>query len=357
MRWGTNNAFPQTLKNLIEQSPSAKPAVSRTAKFYKGAGFEGEDTIVHPTGLTIKECIDYSADELAEFGGFAVHCNFNIKGEVVSMRPMSLTDLRFNQLDEINYASKFGYHPNFGMNSEIQKTIIQTPTRGKIKWIDRFNPKAVLKQIEKSEKIGNYSGQILYYSNAGFSSYPIPPLQSSINYVLSDVENSILVRKETATGFVNSYILKTAMDSEDESLIALERALTNAQGARGNGKIVTFAGLSPDEVQATLLEEIGSGSAGRATTIQSCRDGYELSKEVILGSYLIPPILGGVAQNSGWSTDELEDAYKIFNAITQKGRDILEQQYNRILSHSIFQKDIGKLQINKLKFDNEEKQN
>ena len=32
MRWGTKNYFPQTLKNIVEQSANAKPAVSRTAK-------------------------------------------------------------------------------------------------------------------------------------------------------------------------------------------------------------------------------------------------------------------------------------------------------------------------------------
>ena len=40
MNWGQDNCYPQTLKNLIQQSPSAKMATSRTSKFYKGAGFE-----------------------------------------------------------------------------------------------------------------------------------------------------------------------------------------------------------------------------------------------------------------------------------------------------------------------------
>ena len=41
MRWGEENFYPQTLKNIVEQSPSAKPAVDRVAKFYKGGSFEG----------------------------------------------------------------------------------------------------------------------------------------------------------------------------------------------------------------------------------------------------------------------------------------------------------------------------
>ena len=59
----------------------------------------------------------------------------------------------------------------------------------------------------------------------GPSKYPVPPLQSVINFVLSDVENSILVRKETSTGFVSSYILKSTLDYDDANLIAMENSI------------------------------------------------------------------------------------------------------------------------------------
>ena len=369
MRWGTNNSFPQTLKNLIEQSPNAKPAVARTAKFYKGAGFEGEDTIVNSYGLTLKQLVSILADDYAVFEAFAIHCNYSIKGQVVSMQPIRITDLRFNEFDELNFASKLGYYENFGRNSEVKKTVQEAVTKEKIKWINRFNPNVVLEQIKKEgEKIakklqeeaegdlaqlakgvGSYDGQILYFSEAGHSSYPIPPLQAAINFVLSDVENSILVRKESATGFISTYLLKTAMDSEDPNLIALENAIDEAQGARGLGKIITMSGLSQEELNATVLEEIGSGPGGRSTTMDGAIKAFDLARKVIVGSYLIPPILAGADQQTGLTSAELEEAYAVFNAITQNGRDVIESQVNRVLRHSIF--DIESIKIKKLKLD------
>jgi len=350
MRWGADNSFPQTLKNLIEQSPSAKPAVSRTAKFLKGGQFKGEDTIVSPYGLTLKTVVSILAEDYATFEAFAIHSNWNLNGEVTGMNPMRITDCRFNSFDELNFASKIGYFRNFGRNSEVKKTIEMVPTRGKMKWFDRFNPSAVLRQIENTEGgIGNYNGQILYHTETGHSSYPIPPLQAPINYVLSDVENSILIRKETATGFISSYLLKTSLDAEDANLVALENALDRAQGARGAGKIITMAGMDPETLTATVLEEIGAGN--NSAIIDSATKTYELDSKVISGAYLIPPILAGANQTTGFSSAELEEAYAVFNAVTQGGRDTIEQQVNRVLKNGVF--DIKEIKLNKLTLDME----
>jgi hypothetical protein len=353
MNWGRENCYPQTLKNLIQQSPSAKMATSRTSKFYKGAGFKGDDEVINAYGLTLKKLVGILADDYADFEAFAIQCNYNLKGQVTSLNPIRVATLRFNEFDEINYASKVGYHSDFGRNSEVRKTIDQTPTAGSVRWFNRFNPNAVPAQIDNTEGgIANYLGQVSYFSESGHNSYPIPPLQASINFVLSDVENSILVRKETSTGFINTYMLKTTMDSEDSTLIALERSIEEAQGARGTGKVITFSGLSPEEVNSTLLEEMGGGGSGSKAVIESAKMAFELNREVITGAYLIPPSLAGIDQATGFSGADLKEAYFVFNTITQGGRDAIENELNAILKHSIFKtKDI---KIEKLSLDLEE---
>jgi hypothetical protein len=350
MKWGRSNSFPQTLKNLIEQSPCAKPAVARTAKFYKGQAFVGEDEVISHQGLTLKNLVSILSDDYAYFEAFAIHCNFNIKGVVSSITPLRVSDLRFNEFDELNNSSKIGYHPNFGLNAVVRKTIANYVTKNKIKWIDRFNIKAVPGQIEaKKGGIANYQGQVLYYSEAGHSSYPVPPLQAPINYVLSDIENSILVRKETSTGFINTYLLKTMLDESDPNLIALENAIDSAQGARGSGKVITLAGLSPEEMTNTVLEKMDGSSGSGGSIIENATKAFELDQKVINGAYLIPPILSGSDQKTGFSQADLADAYFVFNATTQAGRDCIESEINKILANSVFNTKSIKLQ--KLKLD------
>jgi hypothetical protein len=309
--------------------------------------------VINAYGLTLKKMIGILADDYADFEAFAIQCNYNLKGQVTSLNPIRIATLRFNEFDELNYASKIGYHSNFGRNSEVVKTVQDHPTEGSIKWFNRFNHNAVGAQIDNTEGgISNYLGQVSYYSESGHNSYPIPPLQASINFVLSDVENSILVRKETSTGFINTYMLKTTLDSEDSTLIALERSIEEAQGARGTGKVITFSGLSPEEVSNTLLEEMGGGGAGSKAIIESAKMAFELNREVITGAYLIPPSLAGIDQATGFSGADLKEAYFVFNTITQGGRDAIENELNSILKHSIFKNKAIKIQ--KLSLDLEE---
>lgn len=341
MKWGISNSFPQTLVNFISQSANAFPTVKRTATFLKGLGFEGEDVVVAPNGMTAKQVVDLMCEDYSVFEAVALHGNYNMDFKVSSITPMRIPVLRFNEFDELNYASKIGYHPNFGLNSVEKKMIVDLPTRGSIKWFNRFNPdpEVVESQILGSDGkgvIGNYNGQILYHSSSGHSSYPIPPLQAPINYVLSDIDNSILVRKETSTGFVNSYLLKSSLSAESAVLARLEEEIYLSQGARGSGRVITYSDLSPEEVNSTVLEEIGSGGSGSKATIESAMLTYELDKKVIDGAYLIPPILSGGEQSNGLTGVSLQDAYDVFNAITQPGRDIIEQTFNKMLAASEF---------------------
>ena len=350
MRWGSDNYFPQTFKNIVEQSPNAKPAVSRTANFYKGGSFEGEDLVINTYGLTLRDIVDKAADDLALFDAFAINCNFNMEGIPTDMIPMRIETLRFNQFDELNYASKIGYHRNFGDNDVTERNIENSVTHSDIKFINIWNPKYALDQIEKLENgVAGYDGQILYYSGAGSSTYPIPRLQSSINYVLSDVENSILIRKETSTGFISSYILKSTLNYDDPNLVALENGIASMQGARGTGKIMTLSGLSEDEVSNDLLEEIGGGNT--SAIIDSATKTFELDRQVITGAYLIPPILSGADVATGFSTQALEDAYNVFNALTEAGRSRIQKEINKILKAGNFGVDSIELKALELNFD------
>ncbi len=354
MRWGKNNAFPQTLKNLSEQSPIAKAAVSRTSKFYSGKTLSREEDIfVNKGGLKLSKVIKIISQDYALYGAFAIHCNYNIKGQITSINPMRVSELRLKEFDELNYSSKIGYHPTFAANSQVRRATRTTASRGSIKWFDRYNPAYATTQMAEAGGTSEYLGQLLYYSDEGLSSYPIPKLQAPINYVLSDIENGILMRKETSTGFINSFLLKTTLDAEDPSLEALEIAIEEAQGARGTGKIVVMSNLTEADISSTTLEAI-DGGGGASTIIESVGKAFELSQKVINGVYLIPPILGGGDQKNGFSGTSLEDAYFVFNAVTRDGRKTIENEINDILSNSIF--PIDSIKLRKLELDVEEEE-
>ena len=349
MKWGKTNAFPQSLINLINKSPLAKAAVSRTAKFYRGRGFEGDISIVGQNGLTLGNVVKILAEDYATYSAFALHFNYNIKGQITTIQPMRIAELRFNEFDELNYANKIGYHPNFARNSEIKKNVEKVITKENIKWFNRFNPdpEVIKQQYEECEGIDNYLGQIFYYTDSGKSSYPIPPLQSCINHVLSDIDSSTLVRRETATGFHSTMLLKTSLQRESQEFQDLESSIHSTQGVGSSNKVISATGLSPEEVNGTMFEEMGSGGAGKKTVMETVLLTNDLNKKIINGAYLIPPVLAGSDQKNGFGGTNLEDAYWIFNSITVEGRDAIQDTINSILPYSIH-KGIGSIEIDPL---------
>jgi hypothetical protein len=68
---------------------------------------------------------------------------------------------------------------------------------------------------------------------------------------------------------------------------------------------------------------------------------------------MIPPILGGVQSSNAFTSDELKDAYFVFNANTKEGRAIIESELNSIIENSVFYEKIGQVKIPKLKLDEE----
>jgi len=112
---------------------------------------------------------------------------------------------------------------------------------------------------------------------------------------------------------------------------------------------VTIAGLSEEEVGNDLLEQLGSGN--NSAIIDSAQKTFELDRQVINGVYLIPPILSGQDVATGFSTESLKDAYNVFNAFTQPGRDRISKEINKILKAGSFGIDSIKLTPIKLEVE------
>ena len=141
--------------------------------------------------------------------------------------------------------------------------------------------------------------------------------------------------------------MTTSLDSESTSLYNLQQDIEDSQGARGSGSVVVISGISED----TLFEvnNLGDGGSSQKNTIDNIEKSLDLIKKQIFGAYLIPPILAGVDQSNGFSGVDLEDAYKVFNAVTREERTIIESSINRVLAISKF--DVKKIKIKELKLN------
>ena len=171
--WGENNDYPQVVMNIVSGSYTGSNCLDRYRKFIYGRGFQDADNyqiIVNNDGDTADSLLKSCADDLASFGGFAIHVNRNLLGQITTMRHIPFENIRFCPDDDKEYAGKVALHPDWGERSwksfnkvKIEYFYIYDPSR------DEF-----LRRVAQTEGgIREYKGEIFIYSNRK-GTYPLP---------------------------------------------------------------------------------------------------------------------------------------------------------------------------------------
>ena len=357
MSWGEDNSFPQTYLNLLGQSPIGSSAQSKIADFIGGQGItKGGDLVINTLGTTLNELVEQLANSLSIWEALALQTAYNVNYDVSSISPMNIAELRLATFDNLNSASQIGYHHDYANNSEIKRNAETMVTASDIRRYDRYNPNNVASQVEKAGLLANYLGQILYYSKTGKSSYPKPPLQAQLNFVISDSQTSTLLRKASTTGFHGTTLLKTPEDGNTDRYEDMIIAINKAQSVNHAGKVIHIPDCTKEEMGYKFLENLEVGTAGRGM-IESVEKTIGINQNMILSAYQIPPILGGITVSTGFSTTAMEDAYTILNASTQPKRNIIEQQLKKVLDNSIWKNEDIDLTIKPLELIKEKDEN
>ena len=94
--YGEDNLYPQNIRLITQQSGTAELCLSRYAKFIEGYGFN--DPNLAATILNHRETADgvlhkVSAD-IARYGGFALHVNYNVRLRVSSISFLTVRCIR-----------------------------------------------------------------------------------------------------------------------------------------------------------------------------------------------------------------------------------------------------------------------
>lgn len=91
--YGYDNLYPQNLARITEASGTAMLCLNRYARFIEGYGFDSDilaSLAMNPQGDTADDLLRNVAQDLARFGGFALHVNYNVLGQVSSVSHVPL---------------------------------------------------------------------------------------------------------------------------------------------------------------------------------------------------------------------------------------------------------------------------
>lgn len=175
--YGDNNLYPQEMKQLVLSSGTGGICLERFATFIEGNGFNFEpfaDFVCNPLGETVDDILHSIANDLASYGGFAIHVNYNAMCQIVSLTHVPFECCRLEEENEDGSVTHIIFHPDWSGNKTRKGNRVRVDKKNCIPYF-QFNPKkeVVLAQIMASGGISQYKGQIMWVSTAGKNRYPL----------------------------------------------------------------------------------------------------------------------------------------------------------------------------------------
>lgn len=264
--YGDDNLYPQNLQLVTRASGTAELCIARYAKFVEGFGFEDERTAalaVDAQGTKADALLHDIALDVARFGGFAIHVNYNVLGRISSLHFVPFENCRLEEADDAGNVLHIVVHPDWtGARTRNGKRLLVTEDN-----IERFpifnpDPIAVAQQIENAGGINKYKGQIMWCSLSGKDTYPTPVYDSALTEISTDCGLGNVKYRNVRENFLVSCMLITRKNAptfsddgqeNDYSSMISKEDLRDFQGDENTGKLMLVE-LENSEEKPEIVE-------------------------------------------------------------------------------------------------------
>ena len=210
--YGRDNQYPQNLEQIANASGTAELCLGRYAKFVEGFGFlpDVADKVVNQEGQTMDELLHDVVLDLTRFGGFALHVNYNVLGQVSSLHFMPFEQIRLSEKDDKGNVTTVKVHPDWRgeMMRNGKKVTLSESNVMEFPLFDP-NPEVVQKQMMNSGGVEKYRGQILWCSMSGKNCYPIPIYDACVTQISTDEGLGNIMYRNVRNNFLVACMLIT----------------------------------------------------------------------------------------------------------------------------------------------------
>lgn len=298
VNWGDDNKFPSYIWNAYLQCSNLQAIVNTVTDYVLG-----NDLKINYTGMTsnenIEEIISKCVFDYVLFGGFTLECLRNITGDIVMVNYVDIQNVRLNEDLTIAFLSnKWGSYSG--------KDIIELPL---------FDPK---------QKQNHF---ILYCrGNITRNINPIPIWVSSLKSVevLNQTRNFNL--NNITNNFSGGAIITfngTQIKAKEMKEIK-ENLEDKYTGSNNAGKLMVVNNPNGEgKVEVTRLQPDNMGDLYKSL--------QESSEHDLFVSFRINPMLLGLNEHTGFSSQEFENAYALYHATVIKPiRNLLINIFNKI---------------------------
>lgn len=347
----TDNAYPERMDRLINNSVTAKSAAAIMVQYLigKGYGTENDNLIINKDkNLKLIDFADDVADDLVKQRGVFIHVNWNALYQVSDFSVIPYEWCRIGKTDSNDYAGKIA----------ICKEWLK-PKKTDIELIDVFNPrkKVIDAQVEKAGGWEHYKGQVLFINMDTKLLYPLSRIDSVSEDCDSEAQASVYKNRLLRKGFFGNTLVvtrplvgegldsKALLDAESERE-QFQKAIKESLGAENTGGVLClemdFAGEKLED--AILIKQIESKIDDKLFdyTETSVRENILVAFNN-LPSGLVKTNESSLFGNSGEAIREMKRTYW---ENTTKERNLLTSVINQLLARS---QDFSSLSVEPLK--------
>lgn len=304
--WGKDNAYPQYLYGLFNDVSTLKTIIMGTSDYVCGnevrclvKGFESE---INKKGDTIRDLVNLCVRDYLIYGGYCIQVIRNKVGGIGELYYLDFRNVRSSKKNDLFYYSE-EYGKRYARSS---KTIVY--------------PKFVAEAT-------NVGSSIIYVSNDKSKTYPTPRYSGALKaceierlvdeYHLSSLEN----------GFFGSYLINFCNGVPTDDIKAEIEKNVNEKfaGASNSGRILlNFCDGKDNALTLHKIETTDFGAKYEATAKRS-------REQIFVSFQAVPSLFGLMTENNGFSAEEFEQAFKLYNrTVVRPIQQIIVQTFKKV---------------------------
>ena len=334
--YGRNNLYPQQAKAILDASSTGAQCADRYARFIEGEGIANAiiyELEVNHFGETTDDILSAIAQDLANYGGFALHVNYDLNCKVSEIQHVPFESCRLQEDDDSGYIATIVTHPDWQGRTTRNGKILRV-SKDTITSFYRFNPapEIVRAQIAASGGIDYYKGQILWVSTAGRDRYPLPKYDRVLTELSTDEGLSNIKFRNARCNFLSSafVITKTSQSlNEDE----IQRQAVEARGfaemlaefqGDERGNVLINLTIANDEEKPEIVE---------FPTKNFDKDFQVTDNSVVERIYCAfeqEPFLCVRSGKLGFSGTTIHDCYAYYSSLVSKEQRLIERNLEKI---------------------------
>lgn len=335
--YGRNNLYPQQAKAILDSSSTGAQCADRYARFIEGQGFAEKslyDLIVNRYQETADDILTAICQDLADYGGFALHVNYNLACKVCEIQYVPFENCRLQEDDDSGYIGYIVTHPDWtGTTTRNGKTI--KVNKDTITTFHRFNPDPdiVRAQIFACGGIDNYKGQILWVSMAGRNRYPLPKYDRVLTDLSTDEGLSNIKFRNARSNFLPSAFVISKYSQ------ALNEADENARHLFAEGFAESIEQFQGDENSNALLSMTIANDEEKPEIVPFPVKNFDKDFEVtdasvverIYCAFEQEPFLCIRNGKVGFSGTLIHDCYTYYSSLVDKEQRLIERAFGKVL--------------------------